>query len=76
MPVPPEVRMPNSSALDAAEWRKSSHSGASGDCVEVAAVNSIRAIRDSKDPQGAFLGFNVSAWKTFVSEIKAGHHDF
>ena len=41
-------------------WRKSSYSGANGQCVEVAvpAPSSI-AVRDSKDPQGPSLSFSA-----------------
>ena len=35
---------------DALRWRKSSHSSASGQCVEVAYLGSYVAVRDSKNP--------------------------
>ncbi|MFC7729662.1 DUF397 domain-containing protein [Actinomadura keratinilytica] len=39
--------------LSAASWRKSSRSGGQGgECVEVAALASVMAVRDSKDPEG------------------------
>jgi len=38
---------------NALTWRKSSHSGANGACVEVAEPGgAVIAVRDSKDPQG------------------------
>ncbi|HEU0089611.1 MAG TPA: DUF397 domain-containing protein [Pseudonocardiaceae bacterium] len=42
--------------LAPATWRKSSYSGASGDCVEIAALaDGGRAVRDSKNPAGPAL---------------------
>jgi Domain of unknown function (DUF397) len=35
--------------LSRAQWRKSSYSGNSGNCVEVAQLGSIVAVRDSND---------------------------
>ena len=40
--------------LSRAEWRKSSYSGQSGNCVEVARnLPGLIAVRDSKEPDGA-----------------------
>ncbi|MFC6879022.1 MULTISPECIES: DUF397 domain-containing protein [Actinomadura] len=37
-------------------WRKSSHSGVQqGDCVELADLGNVIAVRDSKDPEGGVL---------------------
>ena len=46
--------------LGHAEWRKSSHSGG-GDCVEIARVPGLVAVRDSKNPSGGVLIFPASA---------------
>jgi hypothetical protein len=48
-------------------WRKSSYSGegATGNCVELA----LGAVRDSKNPAGAVLSADVTA---FVAAVKAG----
>ena len=49
-------------------WRKSSHSGANGACVEVAVPGeAMIAVRDSKDPQGPALCFSADAWSAFVA---------
>ncbi|MFI6819354.1 DUF397 domain-containing protein [Micromonospora sp. NPDC050187] len=62
-------------ALATARWRKSSHSGDEGACVEMAvvpdtvAVRDSRdtvAVRDSKDPAGPALLFPPAAWTAFA----------
>ena len=39
------------------EWRKSSFSGSSGDCVEVR--QDLAEVRDSKDPNGSALAVDL-----------------
>ncbi|WP_242885373.1 DUF397 domain-containing protein [Actinomadura litoris] len=57
-------------------WRKSTKSGSEGGtCVEVAAAESLIALRDSKDPEGPRLEFGRRAFGVLVSEIRAGHYD-
>jgi len=53
-------------ALSTADWRKSSHSGDEGACVELAVVPSHVAVRDSKDPAGPVLLFTPAAWTAFA----------
>jgi uncharacterized protein DUF397 len=54
------------------EWRKSTYSGASKDCVEVAGLNDgDRAVRDSKDPAGPMLKFTSTEWSTFIAGVRA-----
>jgi len=63
--------------LSQAVWRKSSHSGANGDCVEVAGnLPGAVAVRDSKDRSGPALAFTPDAWNAFVTGMKDGEFDF
>ena len=52
------------------EWRKSSYSNPSGNCVETAAVPGGVAVRDSKDPDGPQLAFTPAAWGSFVRDLR------
>lgn len=57
------------------QWRKSSHSGGTGNCVEVAGLPSAVGVRDSKVPDGAQLRLSVREWARVLEAIKAGRHD-
>lgn len=51
-------------------WRKSSRSAEETDCVELANVGAgIGAVRDSKNPTGPTLSFNMAA---LLSAVKTG----
>ncbi|MFI6506037.1 DUF397 domain-containing protein [Streptosporangium sp. NPDC050855] len=69
-----EEREPRALAdLSQASWRKSSLSGNGGaDCVEVASVPGLVAVRDSKDSGGAVLVFSSGGWTAFLGRLKAG----
>jgi hypothetical protein len=55
-----------------AEWRKSSYSSQSGNCVEVARnLPRLVAVRDSKEPDGAHLVISTSAWRFFMTKVRA-----
>ena len=59
--------------LSRAQWRKSSYSGNSGNCVEVATnLPDLVAIRDSKDSDGSRLLVSAASWRVFVRDLKAG----
>lgn len=52
-----------------ARWRKSSHSGANGQCVELANTG---LVRDSKNPAGPALAVDLTE---LLSVVKAGQLD-
>jgi hypothetical protein len=56
------------------EWQKSSRSGSSA-CVEVALVNGMIAVHDSKDPQGPILSYTGAEWLAFIEGVKLGEFD-
>nr|MDT0658365.1 DUF397 domain-containing protein [Micromonospora sp. DSM 115978] len=56
---------------DTPNWRKSTRSTATGDCVEVADNLPGRVlVRDSKDQAGPALAFGPAAWAAFVQGVK------
>ena len=62
--------------LARAAWRKSSYSGGSGNCVEIADnLPGAVAVRDSKDPAGPALIFTPGAWRAFILGAKNGEFD-
>jgi hypothetical protein len=50
-------------------WRTSTKSS-SGACVEIATDGEQVYMRDSKDPAGPMLTFNVEAFRDFVAYVK------
>ena len=59
--------------LSRAVWRKSSRSGGgAGQCVEVASVQDVTAVRDSKNPSGGALTFGDREFAVFLASVKAG----
>ncbi|MEV4647171.1 DUF397 domain-containing protein [Saccharopolyspora sp. NPDC049357] len=53
-------------------WRKSSRSGSSTNCVEVAQATDMIALRDSKDPEGGHLRVGAHQWGAFLKSLKDG----
>lgn len=55
------------------EWRRSSWSYGTGNCLEVAAQHGARVdVRDSKNPDGAVLRFASVEWNAFVAGVRSG----
>ncbi|MFC7278356.1 DUF397 domain-containing protein [Paractinoplanes rhizophilus] len=68
--------MTSATDLSGAVWRRSSRSGGDGDFVEVADnLPGIVAVRDSRDPDGPALIFNLREWEAFVGGAKDGEFD-
>ena len=51
-------------------WRKSTRSGNTGNCVEVADAAPVVLVRDTKDREGGTLSVPAEAWKSFVTGLK------
>lgn len=57
--------------LSRAVWRKSSRSSSGGnECVEVAFVAGVTALRDSKNPDGGVLFLPSGGWHAFRSLVR------
>ena len=57
--------------LSRAEWRKSSYSSQSGNCVEVARnLPGQVVVRDSREPSGAKLVISPTAWRIFIRTVR------
>jgi Domain of unknown function (DUF397) len=55
------------------EWRKSSRSYGSGQCIEIAESSGAEiAVRDSKNVRGAILTFSSTQWNAFVAGVRRG----
>jgi hypothetical protein len=54
-------------------WRKSSFStGGNANCVELGALGSRIAVRDSKNPTGPALTFPAASFFAFTSALRDG----
>ncbi|MFB9432334.1 DUF397 domain-containing protein [Streptoalloteichus tenebrarius] len=56
--------------LARAKWRKSSRSGSSNMCVEVARGPGWVAVRDSKNPSGPALVFEPGRFDVFLRQVR------
>jgi hypothetical protein len=57
-------------------WRHSTCSvGADQTCVDVALLDDVVAVRDSKEPSGPLLRFTPAEWRMFLCGVKAGEFE-
>jgi hypothetical protein len=62
--------------LGTVTWRKSRASNPSGDCIEVAALDSgAVAVRNSRDPEGPALVYTRAEIAAFIRGAKDGEFD-
>ena len=62
--------------LGQADWRKSSYSGGTGNCVEVAGnLPGIVAVRDSQDSGGPALIMPPASWRALTRKVRSGGLD-
>jgi hypothetical protein len=59
------------SDLNGARWRKSSRTEGANNCVELARVPGVFAVRDSKNQDGPVLVFGPEALANFIDSVKA-----
>lgn len=62
-------------SLSHAAWRKSRRSGSEENCVEVANLPGIVAVRDSKNPDGGEIIVSRAAWRAVADRIRSGQLD-
>ena len=66
-----EVRGMTEIDMSRAEWQKSSYSGQSGNCVEVARnLPGLVAIRDSQAPDEAKLVVSQESWRVVLKGLR------
>jgi hypothetical protein len=51
-------------------WRKSSRSNGSGQCVETASAGNAVAVRDTEDRDGVILTITAEVWQRFADGLK------
>ncbi|MFF3573199.1 DUF397 domain-containing protein [Nocardia jiangxiensis] len=59
--------------LSEAKWFKSTRSGGTKECVEIAHLdNGAVGVRDSKNPTGPALLFTPAEWDAFTTDLSTG----
>jgi len=62
-------------AVPAVAWRKAQRSVGNGACVELAVLDGVVAVRDSKNPDGPILTYTAAEWHAFLDAAKKGKFD-
>jgi len=62
--------MSSAHGLTVARWRKSTHSGNTGDCLEVASGFAAVPVRDSKDPGVGHLVVASASWSALLGVLR------
>ncbi|RMB85493.1 DUF397 domain-containing protein [Streptomyces shenzhenensis] len=63
--------MENGQQLSTVTWHKASYSGSNGgQCVEVANLTALVAVRDSKYPEAGRVAVAPQAWGAFLHDLK------
>ncbi len=53
------------------QWRRSSWSYGTGNCLEIVSLGQRVLVRDSKNPQGASLRITPAQWNVFVAGVRS-----
>jgi hypothetical protein len=62
--------------LEGAVWRKSQRSNSQGQCVELARLDERTvAVRNSRDPEGTALVFDVRGIREMIAGLRSGSFD-
>lgn len=56
-------------------WKKSTRSGSSGNCVEVAITDDMVYVRDTKDRSKPPHTYTRAEWTAFTGGVKDGEFD-
>ena len=64
--------VPEEPDIESPAWRKSQHSTASGECVEITAGEGRIGVRDSKDPDGSIIFYAPEGWDDFTQASQKG----
>ncbi|MBB4705705.1 DUF397 domain-containing protein [Sphaerisporangium siamense] len=68
------MRFSSTAYFPAVEWRTAARC-TTKNCVEVAIVDGLIAVRDSKDPANPALLYTESEWQVFIDGAKNGEFD-
>lgn len=71
MTARPLATTPVENQLRSARWLTSSHSTGGTTCIQVAFLNGVIAMRDSKHPDQSPLLFTEASYKAFIADVRA-----